>query len=271
MGDVTSGVFRLAFLKLQTSLVRCFATVKTTPLEPSVRANVSFRIRYICDHIASVMASDMLNEFRKLEITFQESLKQTVSVIMKTVHEEKARIETGKRTSLQRKFTRPPFQNVALNFMTNVCRLKITFANQRIEMKLSQTNAPFFHADETNKIAYSNVVTRAAAKRLRSSDQEKNDVFEDRSRQNVQYLIKRRKMQLSQHQSLIKSHNSSSFTCHNPNSFGNMDDSDDLVSQMIANRKKRILFCQGVTKWGKRCTRRPCHNSKYCNKHKQQK
>lgn len=181
----------------------------------------------------------------KIKFACSNEWQRVSQSVFNTLHEEKTRIEKGKRTALQRKFTRPPFTGVALGVMVNLSRIKLVY----------QKDPPFIQCEEEKKepprsclTTSANVVTRAASKRippLQTADDDENATKKLLSTQ--QYLIKKRKSRSV--------------------SFHRMTAIQDRSGDDIIDMKRRLRHCQGITKWGKRCTRKPKVGSRYCVKH----
>lgn len=209
-----------------------------------------------CKQMALALSN---TESTRLTLTFTNDWIEMVTVLTETIHQEKTRIEKGKRSALQRKFSRPPFQNVALSVMVNLSRVKFAYTRKPVSFSQSVEYDEFnddLVNDRTFLTQSGGVLTRAASKRLREAEPF-NTISETQ-----QYLIKKRKTlsvtrsisnRLRSHKKHVKSHNQSS--------------GEDILAKITETKKRHLRRCQAQTKWGKQCTRKPRVGSRYCAKH----
>lgn len=213
-----------------------------------------------CKQMALILPN---SESTKATLTFPIDWKPMVTTLMDTIHQEKSRIEKGKRTALQRKFSRHPFSNVAISVMINVSRIKFRYTKKPVHF-VSTSFAGDDEDDDLNEDrslltqSGGGVLTRAATKRLRQT--QTTSVSESQ-----QYLIKKRKTlsvsrhRLRFHKEHVRSHNQ---TGDDVPSSG-----EDILTKLTETKKRHLRRCQAQTKWGKQCTRKPRVGSRYCAKH----
>jgi hypothetical protein len=213
------------------------------------------------------LLSDRESASTSLTLTVPRSWKTMVVSLMETIHQEKSRIEKGKRTALQRKFSRQPFTNVALNVMVDVSRVRFKYSDRPVQFypfsakdsfDEGHCETDFDDVDERAQMTQSGgVLTRAATKRMREQHTTAMQVLQRKSvAETQQYLIKKRKTRSVSHKWNVQ-----------PPEMATNSSENDVVSKMLETRKRRPKRCQAVTKWGKQCTRKITTGAKFCPKH----